>query len=62
MTQTTLYDSTYSHLNPNEFSGEFHCHWFAIELDRCVESCNTVNELSKNYVLHKTARFEFKSV
>ena len=46
---------TLIYLNPNEIS-------FAIEFDKCVESCNTVNELSEKYVLHKTARFEFKSV
>ena len=46
---------TLIYLNPNEIS-------FATELDKCVESCNTVNELSEKYVLHKTARFEFKSV
>ena len=37
---------TLINLNPNEISGEFHYHSFAIELDRCVESCNTVNEFS----------------
>ena len=37
---------TLVNLHINKSSEEFHYHPFAIELDRCVESCNTVNELS----------------
>ena len=33
-------------LHPNEYNQEFHCYSFAVKLDRCVESCNTVNDLS----------------
>ena len=34
------------HLHPNEYSQEFHCYRFAVKLDRCVGSCNTLNHLS----------------
>ena len=51
MTQPTL-----TNLHPNEYSRwEFLYYPFAIKLDRCVGSCNTVNDLSnKIYVQNKT--------
>ena len=30
-------------LYPNEYSQEFHCYPFAVKLDRCIGSCNTLN-------------------
>ena len=33
-------------LHPNEYSQEFHYYPFAVKLDRCVGSCNTLNDLS----------------
>ena len=33
-------------LRPNEYSQEFHYYPFAVKLDRCVGSCNTLNDLS----------------
>ena len=33
-------------LHPNEYSEEFHYYPFVIKLDRCVRSCNTLNDLS----------------
>ena len=39
MTQPTLIN-----LHPNEYSQEFHYYSFAIKLDRCVGSCNTLND------------------
>ena len=33
-------------LHPNEYSQEFHYYSFAVKLDRCVRSCNTLNDLS----------------
>ena len=33
-------------LHPNEYSQEFHYYPFAVKLDRCVRSCNTLNDLS----------------
>ena len=41
MTQPTLIN-----LNPNECSQKFHYYAFSVNLDRCVGSCNTLNELS----------------
>ena len=33
-------------LHPNEYSQEFHYYPFAVKLDRCVGSYNTLNDLS----------------
>ena len=41
-TQPTLIN-----LYPNEYSPEFHYYTFAVKLDRCVGSWNTINGLSK---------------
>ena len=41
MTQPTLIN-----LHPNEYSQEFHYYPFAVKLDRCVGSCNALNDLS----------------
>ena len=49
MTQATLIN-----LHPNEYSQEFYFYPFAVKLDRCVSSCNTLNDLSnKVYVPNK---------
>ena len=37
---------TLINLYPNEYSQEFHCYPFAVKLDRCAGSFNTLNELS----------------
>ena len=42
-------------LHPNEYSQELHLYLFAVKLDRCVGSCNTLNELSnKVFVPNRT--------
>ena len=41
MTQPTLIN-----LHPNEYSQEFDYYPFAVKLERCVGSCNTLNDLS----------------
>ena len=38
--------STLINLHPNEYSQEIHYYPFSIKLDRCVGSCNTLNDLS----------------
>ena len=43
MTQPTLIN-----LHPNEYSQEFHYYPFAVKLDRCAGSCNTLNDWSNN--------------
>ena len=40
MTQPTLIN-----LHPNKYSQEFHYYPFAVKIDRCVGSCNTLNDL-----------------
>ena len=35
---------TFINLHPNEYSQEFHYYLFSIKLDRCVRSCNTLND------------------
>ena len=37
---------TLINLHPNEYSQEFHYYPFAVKLDRCAESCNTLSDLS----------------
>ena len=41
MTQPTLIN-----LHPNKYSQEFDYYLFAVKLERCVGSCNTLNDLS----------------
>ena len=41
MTQPALIN-----LDHNEYCEEFHYYLFAVKLDRCVGSCNTLNDLS----------------
>ena len=37
-------------LHPNEYCQEFQYYPFSVKLDRCVGSCNTLNDLSNKYV------------
>ena len=37
---------TLINLHPNKYSQEFHYYPFTVKLDRCVGSCNTLNDLS----------------
>ena len=49
---------TLIYLHPNEYNKELHYYPFAIKLDKCVESCNTLNDLSnKVCVPNKTEHF-----
>ena len=41
MTQPTLIN-----LYPNEYNQELHYYPFVVNVKRCVESCNTLNDLS----------------
>ena len=50
MTQPTLIN-----LNPNEYSQEFHYYPFAVKLDNCVGSCNTINDLSNKVCIPNKA-------
>ena len=44
--QKCITQPTLINLHPNEYSQEFHYNPFAIKLDRCIGSCNTLNDLS----------------
>ena len=44
--QKSMIQPTLINLHPNEYSQELHYYRFAVKLDRCVESCNTLNDLS----------------
>ena len=45
--QSKIYDSTYLiNLHTNEYNQEFHYYTFAIKVDKCVGSCNALNDLS----------------
>ena len=56
--QKCMIQPTLINLHPNEYSQEFHYYPFAVKLDRCVGSCNTLNDLSnKVCVPDKTEDF-----
>ena len=38
--------ATLINLHPNEYNQELHCCPFVVKSDRCVGSCNTLNDLS----------------
>ena len=45
---------TFINLHPNKYSREFHYYPFTFKLDKSIESCNTLNDLSsKVYVSNK---------
>ena len=53
--QRCMSQPTIINLHPNEYSQEFHNYPFAGNLDRCVGSCNTLNDLpNKVCVSNKT--------
>ena len=57
MTQLTVIN-----LHHKEYSQEFHCYLFEVNLDRCVWSCDTLNGLSnKVCVPNKNRRFKSKA-
>ena len=44
--QKYLFKRTLINLHPNEYNQEFHYYPFQVKLDRCVGTCNTLNDLS----------------
>ena len=42
--QKCMIHPTLINLHPNEYSQEFHYYPFAVKLDRCIGSCNTLND------------------
>ena len=41
---------TFINFHPKEYNQEFHYYPFTFKLDKCVESCNTLNFLPNKYV------------
>ena len=49
---------TLINLHPNKYIQEFHYDPFLVKLDRCVGSCNTINDLSNKVCIpNKTEDF-----
>ena len=44
---------TLINLHPNEYSHELHYYPFAVKLNRCIGSCNTLNDLSNKLCVPK---------
>ena len=44
--QKCMIQPTLINLHPNEYSQKLHYYPFAVNLDRCTGSCNTLNDLS----------------
>ena len=58
--QKCIIQPTLINVHPNEYTQGLHCFPLAFNLDRCLGSCNTLNDLSnKVCVLNKT-RFKFE--
>ena len=53
--QKCMAQPTLTNLHRNGYIQEFHYYPYAVKLDRCIGSCNTLNDLStKVYVPNKT--------
>ena len=48
--QKCMIQPTLINLHPNDYSQEFHYYPFAVKFDRCVGSCNTLNNYLINYL------------
>ena len=44
--QKCMIQPTFINLHPNEYSQKFHYYLFTVKLNKCVGSCNTLNDLS----------------
>ena len=57
--QKCITQPTFINLHPNEYVQEFYYYLYAIKLDRCVGSCNTLNEVFNQVcVPNKTEDFD----
>ena len=48
---------TLNNLHPNEYRQVFQYYPFAVKLDRCVGSCNTLNDLSNKVCVPNTSKY-----
>ena len=46
-------------LHPNEYNQELDCYPFAVKLDKCVGSCDTLNDLSTRICVPNKTRFKY---
>ena len=53
---------TLINLNSNQYRQQFHYYPFAVKLDRCIGSCNTLNNLSNKVWIPNKTRFKSKRV
>ena len=44
--------SAFINLQPNKYSKKFHYYPFTLKLEKCVKSCNTLNNLSNKVCAH----------
>ena len=54
--------STHVNFHPNEYSQKFYYYPFSMKLDRCIEICNTLNDLSNRVCIPNKTRFKSKFV
>ena len=52
--QKCMIQPNFINLHPNEYSQEFRCYTLAVKLDRCVGSCDALNELSNKVCVPNT--------
>ena len=51
--QTWQIQPIFINLHPNEYRQELHYYPFVVKWDKCVGSCNTLNDLSKKVCVRK---------
>ena len=51
--------ATLVNLHPNEYSQELHYSPFVVKLDKCVRSCNTLNDISNKVCVLSKTRFKY---
>ena len=56
-TQKYMIQPTLINLHPNESSQEFHYDPFSVKLDRCIGSCNILNDLSNKVCIPNNLAF-----
>ena len=60
--QKCIVQSTLINLHPNKYSQEFQYNAFVVKLDRCVRSCNNLNDLSNKVCIPNKAEDKSKRV
>ena len=58
--QQCMIQPTLINIHPNEDTEGLHYYPFAVNLDRCVQSCNALNDLSNRLCMQSKTKFESK--